>query len=386
MMDKTFEVLLYLMACALQNAQPEETVLAGVDFAKLLRAARAHTVSAMVCMALEPTDAFRSAEESIRLQWLDAKNKAVRKNMLLDAERHRLENEFAQQGIWYMPLKGSILKDWYPKFGMREMADNDILFDASKRQQVKEIFLRRGYAVEEYNQTNHDAYEKPPIFNFEMHVALYHEMHGQLYEKYRDVTQRLVPDAKDPYRFHFTPEDFYVFVLSHAYKHYSSSGTGVRTLADIYILDRKLGQTLNRAYVESELNGLGILAYETESRQLAQKLFGAATLPSEAGLTEAEQETLAYYLGSSTYGTVQNRTLHRMQKLQPDGGTITARTKRKYLLSRLFPDLKWCKLYAPTVYKYPVLLPFFWVWRLAVKGVKRRSVVKQELETIKQSQ
>ena len=64
--------------------------------------------------------------------------------MLLDAERHRLEKNLTEHGIWYMPLKGSILKDWYPKFGMREMADNDILFDASKRKEVKAIFSGPG--------------------------------------------------------------------------------------------------------------------------------------------------------------------------------------------------------------------------------------------------
>lgn len=151
----------------------------------------------------------------------------------------------------------------------------------------------------------------------------------------------------------------------------------------VHIMNQKLGGTLNWEYVDSELQGLGIFSYERESRELAQKLFGSAELPTEANLSEAEQQMLAYYLGASTYGTIENRTLNKMRKLQPDGGAITARTKRKYLLSRIFPGREWCEAYAPTVYKYPVLLPFFWVWRLAVKGVKRRNIVKQELETIK---
>lgn len=154
---------IYLMACSLQGTKPEEALLANIDMEALLRLAKAHSVSAMVCMALEQTDAFQHAAETTRLKWLDCKNKAVRKNMLLDAERHQLEKEFAEHGIWYMPLKGSILKDWYPKFGMREMADNDILFDASKRKEVKAIFQGRGYTVKEYDKSNHDAYEKPPI-------------------------------------------------------------------------------------------------------------------------------------------------------------------------------------------------------------------------------
>lgn len=225
--------------------------------------------------------------------------------------------------------------------------------------------------------------EKPPIYNFEMHVALYHKIYDTFNEKYADVKQRLIPDAEVPYRLHFTPEDFYVFVIAHAYKHYSSSGTGIRTLADIYIMNQKLGGIMNWEYVDSELRGLGIFSYERESRELAQKLFGIAELPTKANLSEAEQQMLAYYLGASTYGTIENRTLNQMRKLQPDGGAITAHTKRKYLLSRIFPGREWCEAYAPTVYKYPVLLPFFWVWRLAVKGVKRRDIAKQELEAIK---
>lgn len=382
-MEKTSEFLIYLMACSLQGTKPEEALLANIDMEALLRLAKAHSVSAMVCMALEQTDAFRCAEETTRLKWLDAKNKAVRKNMLLDAERHQLEKEFAEHGIWYMPLKGSILKDWYPKFGMREMADNDILFDASKRKEVKAIFQGRGYTVKGYNKSNHDEYEKPPIYNFEMHVSLFHGMYKELTEQYENVKERLLPVDGTAYQFAFTPEDFYVFVLAHAHKHYSHSGTGIRTLADIYIMNQKLGGTMNWEYVDSELRGLGIFSYERESRELAQKLFGIAELPTEANLSEAEQQMLAYYLGASTYGTIENRTLNQMQKLQPDGGAITVHTKRKYLLSRIFPGREWCKACAPTVYKYPVLLPFFWVWRLAVKGVKRRDIAKQELEAIK---
>lgn len=382
-MTKTSEHLLYLMACALQGVSAREEVLADADLKQLLIMARKHSVASMVCMALEKTAIFANADEATKKQWIDAKNKAIRKNMLLDAERKTILHELETQGIWYMPLKGSILKDWYPKPGMREMADNDILFDASKRKEVKAIFQGRGYTVKEYNKSNHDEYEKPPIYNFEMHVALYHKIYDTFNEKYADVKQRLIPDAEVPYRLHFTPEDFYVFVIAHAYKHYSSSGTGIRTLADIYIMNQKLGGIMNWEYVDSELRGLGIFSYERESRELAQKLFGIAELPTKANLSEAEQQMLAYYLGASTYGTIENRTLNQMRKLQPDGGAITAHTKRKYLLSRIFPGREWCEAYAPTVYKYPVLLPFFWVWRLAVKGVKRRDIAKQELEAIK---
>lgn len=324
-MEKTSELLIYLMACSLQEIKPEEALLANIDVEALLRLAKAHSVSAMVCMALEQTDAFRCAEESIRLKWLDSKNKAIRKNMLLDAERHQLEKEFAEHGIWYMPLKGSILKDWYPKFGMREMADNDILFDATRRQQVRDIFVNRGYSIESYNKSNHDAYEKQPIYNFEMHVALFHEDRSTPQKKYENVVVRLVQDEKLPFRYHFTPEDFYVFVVAHAYKHYSHGGTGIRTLADFYVMNRKLGKTLDWEYVESELRSLGILDYERDSRKLSQKLFGNTKTVLRSELTEEENQmfpiiwerrptgicSTRHFIGCRNFSQMGNRSLRK---------------------------------------------------------------------------
>ena len=73
--------------------------------------------------------------------------------------------------------------------------------------------------------------------------------------------------------------------------------------------------------------------------------------------------------------TWTDEKLYEYYELSPEQITLIEDT--------IFPGREWCEAYAPTVYKYPVLLPFFWVWRLAVKGVKRRDIAKQELEAIK---
>ena len=382
-MEKTSELLIYLMACSLQGTEPEGAPLANIDLEALLRLAKAHSVSAMVCMALEQTDAFQHAAETTRLKWLEAKNKAIRKNMLLDAERKAILHELEIQGIWYMPLKGSILKDWYPKPGMREMADNDILFDPSGREQVREIFQNRGYKTVSFRKSNHDEYEKAPIYNFEMHVSLFHGIYKELAEQYENVKERLLPVDGTAYQFAFTPEDFYVFALAHAHKHYSHSGTGVRTLADIYVMDRHLGDIMDRDEVEQKLTQLGIAEYEQHSRVLAEKLFSAVRPLAEIELTEDEKEMLLYYCDATTYGTFDNRVNNRLHELQENSEDITLWTKLKYCGVRLFPGREFCKLHYPFVYRHPWTLPFFWVWRIVDKGITHRRKVKQELKALK---
>jgi len=382
-MTKTSEHLLYLMACALQGVSAREEIWVDVDLKQLLIMARKHSVSSMVCMALEKTAVFANADEATKKQWIDAKNKAIRKNMLLDAERKTISHELETQGIWYMPLKGSILKDWYPKPGMREMADNDILFDPSGREQVREIFQNRGYKTVSFRKGNHDVYEKEPIYNFEMHVSLFDGTYKELTEQYENVKERLLPVDGTAYQFAFTPEDFYVFVLAHAHKHYSHSGTGIRTLADIYVMDRHLGGIMDRDEVEQKLTQLGIAEYEQHSRVLAEKLFSAVRPLAETELTEDEKEMLLYYCDATTYGTVDNRVNNRLHELQENSENIKLWTKVKYCCVRLFPGREFCKFAYPFVYKHPWTLPFFWMWRIVYRSIASKKNVQQELKALK---
>ena len=66
------------------------------------------------------------------------------------AEMASIFAKMRNAGIWYMPLKGTVLKDCYPQFGMREMADHDILFDASRADDVKAIMIEMGYDAKHY--------------------------------------------------------------------------------------------------------------------------------------------------------------------------------------------------------------------------------------------
>lgn len=385
-LNRNSACLIHLISCALCEREAEDSVLDGVDSGSLFLLAKRHSVSAMVCMVLEKTEVFAGFSPALKQQWLEAKNKAVRKSMLLDAEREVLMDEMEHAGIWHMPLKGSVLKDWYPQFGMREMADNDILFDSEKREAVKELFLKHGYTVEGYEKGNHDVYKKPPIYNFEMHVSLFSEMaYAELAQKYEGVKDRLLPDDNKKYRFHFSSEDFYVFAVAHAHKHFSNSGTGIRTLSDIYVMNQKLGSSMDRNYVERELLRLGILDFERRSRALAEKIFGSEKWISEISLTEEEKEMLEYYMGSCTYGTIENGVANRLHSMQKGNAPIRGITKFRYFIKRLFPGRQWCKQTYPFIYRHPYLLPAFWIWRIVKQVPTRRKEIRRELSALKAS-
>ena len=70
-----------------------------------------------------------------------------------------------------------------------------------------------------------------------------------LYDYYRDVASRLIQEDGTCER-RFSPEDFYIYLIAHEYRHFSHSGTGLRSLLDVYLFWKKHGEQLDGEYIE----------------------------------------------------------------------------------------------------------------------------------------
>ena len=361
--------MLYLAACAINGIMPETERIDIINIDNLYSVSEYHSMTAISAMALE------SAGVALSDKWQEIKAKAIRKNLLLDAERAQILDYMEKSGIWYMPLKGIIMKELYPKIGMRQMADNDILYDSNFQKQLNEYMESRGYTTESIGRGAHDTYHKSPVYNFELHTKLYSEFSDKnIHDYYIDIKKRLIKDTNNDYGFHFTEEDFYIFMTAHEYKHYSGGGTGLRSLLDCFVYIKATGDKLNLEYINAELKKLGIDEFEHKSRALAMKVFSSPTMPE---LTDDEREMLEYYLLSGTYGTIKNNIENNMDKLAAKTGS---RSKFRYLMSRLFPSPEFFKETAPFFYRHKILLPVGWIYRafrgIIVNGKKIRSEIR----------
>ena len=331
--------LVYLIRCALNDKVPSEKMLKKMNFSNVHTVAETHFLSVMAAYAIESAGID---DERFMQDKLDG----IRREILFNIERERLCAEFEKNHIWYVPLKGIIIKELYPHIGMRQMSDNDFLFDESKREQVHDIFVKDGYEAEVYGVTNHDVYKKEPVYNFEMHIALANRNNPKEVRKYyENVTERLVRD--EGFKMRMTDEDFYIYVTAHAYKHYVSRGTGLRTLVDIYLL-RDLYSTLDKDYLKKEMKKLGIYEYEKKSRMLAEKIF------SGKAVSEEEKEMLNNYIFSSVYGTedhlIENKFSHYNKSII------------KYYFSRIFKPMLFVKSEYPFLREHKIFTPFMLVY------------------------
>ena len=375
--DKTGEDMLYLITCALHNQTPDKDKVCDMDLAALYRYAKCHTLAAITYDALEllgnsTGDGLRALAKddtvvSVLTEWKETRDKALRKNLMLDAARKKLFQYMDAEHIWYMPLKGAILKELYPRQEMRQMADNDILFDAEYEAAVKDYFVREGYEVISYAKGNHDIYEKEPVYNFEMHTSLFGEAHNEVWAEYYKDIQSKLNKSDNHFQYSFTDEDFYIYFIVHAFKHFDGCGTGIRYFVDSYVYQN--AKNLNRSYIEGELDKLGVLAFEKTFRSISMKIFGNGEAVSR--LNREENSMLCDSMFAGTYGNLQSEIDKQRHKIQGNEDRITKNTKVKYIIGRLFPPMSYYKAYYPFIYKTRIFIPFFVIFRM-VRGVLQK--------------
>lgn len=368
-MNKSAKDLIYLLSCAVNGITPDKASVQAMNLEQLYQLAKAHSLRAAVYIALRSADA-----KDVNFQ--QAYNKAVRKNVLLDVERTAIFERFEQQGIWYMPLKGSILKELYPENGMREMADNDVLYDSTKQAEVKKIMLSMGYSAESVGKTHHDVYMKPPVLNFELHTLLFRAA-SDFYAYYQNPKRLMIPDEGSKYGFHFSDEDFYVYMLAHEYKHFSGGGTGLRSLLDCYVFLQNKRDSLDWSYIRGQTEQLGLTGFEREQRELAEKVFSSVTFPE---LTEHEQELLDYFLTSKTYGTTSRAAENTIRKYQ---SKLRSKSRFRYLWARLFPEPKYMEQNFSFFCRHKLLLPIGYLWRIIRAPFIRKEKIKAEMKALR---
>ncbi len=368
--------LIYLCSCAVNGIAPEKDAVDSMDLEGVFSQAEKHLLTAAADFALQKAG-VENANFTSELM------KSVRRRVLFDSERTAILSEFEKAGIWYLPLKGIIIQDLYPEYGMRQMADNDILMDASRAEDVRKIMESRGYETEMFEGISHDVYHKAPVLNFEMHRRLFHGIAGEaVRDYYSDVKRLMIKDDDNGYGYHLSNEDFYVYFISHAYKHFINDGTGLRTLLDVYVYLNSF-KDLDQRYIDGEFEKLGISGFEKTMRSLSLKLFDAVR-PEDVVLSESEKDMFDFILLSGKYGNMESRVIGVLGK---DGGTFG--DKIKYIFKRLSVPLsekntnyESMKVSYPVFYKHRILLPLLPFYRVWKALTTRRNLAFKELSEI----
>lgn len=362
--EKETDVLLSLVRVALRpNSDQTVDLSSECDPQKLAAMIVRQSLVTMVYPVIlrQTEDCWTAIKESLRPVY----DHAIHKGLVQEYEFQSLLDDMEKDGIDCLPMKGWIMRNYYPDPLMRSMGDLDVLIKDMDSPKMQEWMETRKYDLENNTHPVHDEYQKLPYAFVELHRKLIdvnymlkiqvewgEQLLKQIWHK-----RNLVRGSGHIYS--LQDEDFYIYHLLHFYKHFMYAGSGIRPLVDIYIFLKKKEKSLDRVYLQRQLKILKLSTFAEKMEQLAVACFDRQALQHGMNVEDIRRVT-GYLTGTSTYG---DEVTFKLASVVRQG---TGSFKRDILSSRIkkcFPPRQILQERYPKLQNYPWMLPFYWILR-----------------------
>lgn len=319
--------------------------LSDEELARLYKLSKAHDCAHLVGDALIKNDLIRNAE--IKAKFEKQLMLAVYRYEKLDYELTKLCEALEQAAIPFIPLKGSVLRQYYPEPWMRTSCDIDVLVCEDDLQRAV-YYLSDNLGYRHESQNSHDI---SMFTQGGVHVEVHYDLVEDGEVNSAVVVLKNVWDmaAKSGNGCHYEMPDemFYFYHIAHMAKHFvGTGGCGIRPFLDIWILNHRISFDKEKRDKLLSDGGLGVFAKQAEL--LAEIWFG------NAEHTEITKQMEEYILRGGVYGTSTNRIAVQQQK---KGGKV------KYALSKIFIPYEVIKFHYPILQKHKWLTPIMEVRR-----------------------
>lgn len=282
-------------------------------------------------------------------------SKTNKQNLLLAVSRYekgnyellRICEVFEKNRIAYLPLKGSVLRKYYPEPWMRTNCDIDILVHKDDLSHAVECLVNE-LEYEVRGQFTHDA----SLFSkSNVHIELHFDLMESTISRdsaaiLENVWHSSHPKEKYQYCYEMSDDMQYFYHIAHMAKHFENGGCGIRPFIDLWILDNIDGVDYKKRD-ELLLKG-GLLKFANSARKLCRIWFEK----EEHDLISKEMEN--YVLCGGVYGNMKNRIIVNQLK---KGGRI------KYAMSKIFIPYDIIKYHYPILNKHRWLTPIMEVRR-----------------------
>ena len=329
--------------CVNRMSHADEQPLIESSLVDIIKLAAKHDIAHLVAYGL--SDNLK--DENIKQQLQQIVFRAVYRFEKMNYEYRQVCNVLEQAEIPFIPLKGAVLREYYPEPWMRTSCDIDILvYEKDLKMAISHMVKILGYT--EHDQGSHDvSLFSPSGVHVELHYDLVEDNRIALSSKILSNVWDVVT-IKDDWRYPYEiPDDmFFFYHIAHMAKHFENGGCGIRPFIDILILDNVQDADIEKR--DKLLQQGNLLKFANVARKLSRIWF------SNEPYDYISQQMEDYILRGGMYGNNENRITVQQQK---KGGRI------KYALSKIFIPYDVIKFHYPILQKHKWLTPFMEVRR-----------------------
>ena len=357
-MEKTLALFTDIIKGEVCNATVSLSALSLDEAKALFRLSKRHELAHIVGNAVCREGVL--SDEKAKAAFEKESFTALYRYEAMEKELVSLSTLFAQAALPFMPLKGAVIRAYYPAPWMRNSCDIDILVKKEDISRAQTILLEHGYS--QAGEGTHDiSFNSKAGVHLELHYCLIEDKVLSDVAKLLDDPWRLArPTSENAYRYEMTDAAFYLYHIAHMAKHYLLGGCGIRPFLDLWVLTHLVPHDKDAR--ASLLADAKLLSFAEAAEALAEAWFG----DGEHSLTTKDMERVV--LKGGVYGTTENRV--SVQQVKRGG-------KLRYALSRIFLSIEVLKYHYPVLKKHKWLYPVCQVrrwFRLVFGGSLKHSV------------
>lgn len=333
------------MVCGQPLNEDVKNALTPEKMSYLYSLSNGHDLAHIVGHALNKLGVLGEDEVSQKLKRVSMQ--AVYRYVQLEHEYDSICKALEEAEIPFLPMKGAILRGYYPEPWMRTSCDIDVLVKAEDvKVAIDCLKSKLQYWFKEQYLCEYSMYS-PSGVHVEIHSdAEFTESIRPAGRVMANVWDLVFPAEGAAYKMEMPYSLFYYYHIMHMAKHFSAGGCGIRPLLDIWILTHR--NEFCREDCEMLLAKGGLLTFAREAEKLTNAWFSQG---EKDALTE---QMSGYILGAGVYGNIENCIAIKHSK---KGG------KFGYILSRLFLPFSRLKLQFPILNRHKWLFPFCQVAR-----------------------
>lgn len=351
---------IHLLSCALNSKQPQEKP-ENISFDDVFALAQKQIFSNLAWISVSKLN--NKPHQELASRWENTYSIELMRCATQLYELDVLVDSFTSKGFDVMPLKGSVIRNYYPVPDMRTMSDIDLLVKTQDKQAVREILASCGYDLIIPDDGQVDTFEKKPYMYIDLHYSLMADNH-HYQEHFQDTWDIAVKtDTKGVYALTF--EDMYVYNVGHYAKHMFSSGTGMRCVVDAFVMWNKATEQ-QKQNINEKLKSKDLYVFNRQLIKIADIWFNNGV---DDGTTDDIQE---YFLATATYGN--EGSVDAVKLISDDGENIS---KLDYYKKRIFPGAEYLYKRYKIKHKIPLVLPFLWLWRMISMVFVKDRVLKE---------
>lgn len=367
---KLFFALLRSAICGTKLTAEEKNIFSSDMLENLLNLAIKHDIAHLLVFGLKQNDLISKEKSYIEEEIF----KAVYRSEKIKYDFNILCNALEKAEIPFIPLKGSVIRKYYPKDWMRTSCDIDVLVHQEDLEKaIYYLESNHSYTIKKRGFYDVSLYTQNGT-HIEIHFNLMaNGIANNAIDILSSVWDNVLLCNNTKFCYKMTDSFFYFFHIAHMAKHFKGGGCGIRPLIDLWILDNIKNVDKDKRDVILSIGDL--LEFANIARRLSKVWFEGI----EGDKFTCQMED--FLLRGGVYGSTDNRVALEQKS---HGGRFG------YIFYRIFAPYEILKYDYPIIKKHRWLIPFAQIKRWfklldpkIAKTVKRELSVNKSLEKSK---